>query len=265
MLTSRPPSHRRPPRSSCPRPAGRCLECEPAACAAHPAPKVRRDARWFYEPRSSFACPRLSTSPIQPCPPPCAMWLRAAVGCGAPRPSLRFRHAPSATASPRAGRAQAAHRCWAAPTRAERVAALRASVGVRTAVPPRARFASGASLRAPACVRGAPREVAASPPRFARTTPRPASANAFASLTPPREPPAPFAFPSRAAAFRFRRRPATPCRLALPTSPTARLRRGMALDARGPVSSKGALRRSLATPRLGRNFTQREESGSKKT
>ncbi len=37
------------------------------------------------EPRSSFACPRLSASPIQPCPPPRAIRLRAAVGGAALR------------------------------------------------------------------------------------------------------------------------------------------------------------------------------------
>jgi hypothetical protein len=58
---------------------------------------------------------------------------------------------------------------------------------VTSAVPPRARSASGACLRAPACECGAPRVSRRGPPRFARTAPRPASANAFALLPPPRE------------------------------------------------------------------------------
>ena len=108
-------------------------------------------------------------------------------GCGAPRPSLRSgtrqRHR-----LPTRCRAQAAHRCRAAPTRAERVAALRASVGVRAHHPAASAFCgrrvfpltpfASVALRA---------KSAAAPPRSARTAPRPASANAFASLSPPRE------------------------------------------------------------------------------
>ena len=171
------------------------------------------------EPRSSFACPRLSTSPIQPCPPPRAMWLRAAVGVRRSAPFAALQARASATASPRAGRAQAAHRCWAAPTRAERVAALRASVGVRARHPAASAFYEwGVSPLTPFASVALRAKSAAAPPRSARTAPRPASANAFASLTPPRDPPAPFAFPSRAAAFRFRRHPATPT--TLPPRPT---------------------------------------------
>ena len=140
------------------------------------------------EPRSSFACPRLSTSPVQPCPPPRAMWLRAAVGLRRSAPLASRQARASATASPRAGRAQAAPRCWAAPTRAERVAVLRASVGMRARRPAASAFYerrvfaltpfANVALRA---------KSAAAPPRFARAAPRPASACAFASLSPPRE------------------------------------------------------------------------------
>ena len=89
---------------------------------------------------SSFACPRLSASPIQPCPPPRAIRLRAAVGVRRSAPFAFAQARASASASPRAGRAQAAPRCWAAPTRAERVAALRASVGVRARHPAASAF-----------------------------------------------------------------------------------------------------------------------------
>jgi hypothetical protein len=117
----------------------------------------------------------------------------------------------SAATSPRAGRAQAAPRCWAAPTRAERVAALRASVGVRARHPAASAFCgrrvcaltpfASVALRA---------KSAAAPPRSARTrrvrlrlAPSPCSRRRA-------KPPAPFACPSRAAASRFRRHPATP-------------------------------------------------------
>jgi hypothetical protein len=63
----RPPaSHRRPLHSACRRPAAQRLDFQPAPCAtihvsAHRAPqKAWRGARWRYEPRSSFACPRPS-------------------------------------------------------------------------------------------------------------------------------------------------------------------------------------------------------------
>ena len=143
------PAHRPPART--PPPAPRCVPVSRRAMSRIPTrsmryascPKSQARCASGCEPRSSFACPRLSTSPIQPCPPPRAMWLRAAVGVRRSAPFASLQARASATASPRAGRAQAAHRCWAAPPRAERVAALRASVGVRTAIPPRARSTSG--------------------------------------------------------------------------------------------------------------------------
>jgi len=167
-----------------------------------------------YEPRSSFACPRLSTSPIQPCPSPLAYV--------APRRSIEPSGVPpgaaaGATQRPRCAR-PGRHRCKRSSHGARRVGLPFGPAPATSAVLPQGRSPGGRGFRAPACVLGAPREVAASPPRFARTAPRPASANAFASLTPPREPPAPFAFPSRAAALRFCRRPATPAALPLPVA-----------------------------------------------
>ena len=134
------------------------------------------------------------------------------------------------------------------PRRASRRAALRASA--RDIRRPAARAFSGWAVvsraRVPACVLGAPRAVAASPPRFARTAPRPASANASASLTPPREPPAPFAFPSRAAALRFCHHPATPAALPFPRrQPRASGVEWLAVLA--PMTSKGTRRRALAS------------------
>ena len=144
------------------------------------------------------------------------------------------------------------------PRRAERVAALRASVGVRARHPAASAFCGrGVSPLTPFAGVALRAKSAAAPPRSARTAPRPASAVAFALLSPPRE-------TSRSICLTIARSgvpfPPPSChssRLALSTSPAARLRRRMARAARGPVSSKGARRRSLATPRLGRNFAAR--------
>jgi hypothetical protein len=247
----RPPaSHRRPPHSACRRPANRCLELRPAPCAtihvsAHRAPqKVWRDARCRYEPRSSFACPRLSTSPIQPCPSPLAYV--------APHRSIEPGGVPPGAAAGATQRLRCAHprrhRCERSSHGARRVGL---PFGPAPALrPPPCRkgvLRAVRGLRAPACELRAPRLVAASPPRFARTPPRPASANAFASLTPPREPPAPFAFPSRAAALRFCRRPATPAALPLPRRPPCAS--GVEwLAVLAQVTSKGTRRRALASP-----------------
>jgi hypothetical protein len=82
---------------------------------------VRRKAQGLLEPRSSFACLRLATSPIQPCPSPLAFLGSAPTwGCGAPRPSPSLRHAP-APPPPHAGRAQTAHRCERSSHGARRV------------------------------------------------------------------------------------------------------------------------------------------------
>ena len=178
-------------------------------------PEVRRGARWRYEPRSSFACPRLSTSPIQPCPSPLAYVApHRSIEPGGVPPGA----AAGATQRPRCAR-PGRHRCERSSHGARSVGLPFGPAPATSAVLPQGRSPGGRCFRAPACVHGAPRAVAASPPRFARTAPRPASASAFASLTPPREPPAPFAFPSRAAAFRFCRHPATPAALPRPRRP----------------------------------------------
>ena len=255
----RPPaSHRRPRHSACRRPANRCLEFQPAPCAtihvsAHRAPEGLAQGARRDEPRSSFACPRLSASPIQPCPPPRAMWLRAAVGLRRSAPFAFAQARASATASPRAGRAQAAHRCRAAPTRAERVAALRASVGVGARHPAASAFYErGVSPLTPFASVALRAKSAAAPPRSARTAPRPASANAFASLSPPRE-----TSRSNLPSHRAQRRSDSAAILPLQPRhpPHASGVEGLALLA--PVTSKGARRRSLATPRLGRNSAAR--------
>ena len=240
----RPPaSHRRPPHSACRRPANRCLDFQPAACAAHPAPNIRRDARAVTNhahPSLARGCPRRQSSLARLRSP---MWLRTAVSSRA----ASSRALPQAQPSALAALALAATAANAAPT--ARVASGCPS-GQRTRHPPSCRkgvLRVGRGFRAPACVLGAPREVAASPPRFARTAPRPAPANAFASLTPPREPPAPFANPSRAAAFRFCHHPATPAALPFPRRPPhASGVEWLAMLA--PMTSKGARRRALASP-----------------
>ena len=185
--------------------------------------------------RSGLACLRSPT------------WLRAA---GSSR-AASSRALPQAQPSALAALALASTAANAVPT--ARVASGCPS-GQRTRHPPHCRkgvlrvgggFACPRA-RVPACVLGAPRAVAASPPRFARTAPRPASANASASLTPPREPPAPFAFPSRAAALRFCHHPATPAALPFPRrQPRASGVEWLAVLA--PMTSKGTRRRALAS------------------
>jgi hypothetical protein len=245
----RPPAaHRRPRRSACRRPANRCLEFQPAPCAAihvsaHRAPKGLARCASRHEPRSSFACPRLSASPIQPCPSPLAYVApHRSIEPGGVPPGA----AAGATQRPRCARPRR-HRCERSSHGARRVGLPFGPAPATSAILPQGRSPGGRLFRAPACVRGAPRAVAASPPRFARTAPRPASANASASLTPPREPPAPFAFPSRAAAFQFCRRPATPAALPFPRRrPLASGVEWLAMLA--PMTSKGTRRRALASP-----------------
>ena len=151
-------------------------------------PKSQARCALAVEPRSSFACPRLALSPIQPCPSPLAYVPpgRSIESGGFPAGRCRRRNpAPSLRSpSPPPLRAQL-------PRRASRRAALRASAYATSAVLPQGRSPgvagfSRARLRAWRSARS--RRV---PPRFARTAPRPASASAFASLTPPRDPPAP--------------------------------------------------------------------------
>jgi len=165
----RPPAaHRRPRHSACRRPANRCLEFQPAACAAHPAPNIRRDARGVTNhahPSLARGCPRRQSSLARLRSP---MWLRAA---GSSRAASR-RALPQAQPSALAALTLAAAAANAVPT--ARVASGCPS-GQRPRHPPSCRkgvLRVGRGFRAPACVRGAPREVAASPPRSARTAPR---------------------------------------------------------------------------------------------
>jgi hypothetical protein len=145
----RPPaSHRRPRRSACRRPATRCLKFQPAPCAtihvsAHRAPEgLARGARRD-EPRSSFACPGLATSPIQPCPSP-----RAYV---APHRSIEPGGVPpgaaaGATQRPRCAR-PGRHRCERSSHGARRVGLPFGPAHATSAVLPQVRSAGGACLR----------------------------------------------------------------------------------------------------------------------
>ena len=180
--------------------------------ASRPLLRPKSQARCALEenhahPSLARGCPRRQSSLAR---------LRALCGSappwGAALRALRCAQArASATASPHAGRAQAAPRCWAAPTRAERVRPLRAAVGIGQAVPPQARSAGGACLRSR---RSRVWRSARSPPRprLAPLAPRRVRLRLAPSPRSRRraKPPAPFAFPSRAAACRFCRHPATP-------------------------------------------------------
>ena len=117
-------------------------------------PRAQSQARCAnrYEPRSSLACPRPATSPLRACPPPLAS-VAPHIACRV----ARFARPPLPATAARQ-----------LPRLASRVAALRASAGVTHAIPPRARSACGACLRAPVRECGAPRIVAASSPRCAR-------------------------------------------------------------------------------------------------
>ncbi len=109
MSASRQSLSRIPARSMRPRP---CLR---ASC-----PERFGAMRSGLEPRSSFACPRLASSPIQPCPSPLAYVAPRHRGVAALR-ALRFAQArASATASP----------CWPC---ASRHRCERSSHGARSA------------------------------------------------------------------------------------------------------------------------------------
>ena len=95
------------------------------------------------EPRSSLACPRPATSPLRACPPPLAFVAPRQHRTGLPAGVCRRRNTAAALRARRA-RGVATHRAGALPRRAERMAALRASAGVKRAFPPRARPERGA-------------------------------------------------------------------------------------------------------------------------
>ncbi len=108
------------------------------------------------------------------------------------------------------------------PRIASRVAALRASA--RNVRHPARASCCNARCRLARSLNQALRAVSPRPASQGSPAPRPATANAFASLSPPREAlPLQFAIPARAAASRVCRRPATPT-----VSPAARLRRELA-------------------------------------
>ena len=230
-----------PAASRPPPPAPRCVpasrrmrhELRPAACAAHPAPKSQARcalAGNHAHPSLARGCPCRQSSlarlrALSGSAPP---W-----GCGAPRPSLRSgtrqRHrlparwpcasrAPLLCSSHARGACAPASRCGGQSGKPSRRARELRAVRGRG--------------RGSARERGAPREVRRGPPRFARTAPRPASAVACASLSPPRETSRSFGRPiarsggaSLPPSYRSRR-------LALSTSPATRLRHRMARDAR---------------------------------
>jgi hypothetical protein len=172
---------------ACRCPIGRCFDFQPAECAAHPAPKARRVARAVWNlahPSLARALPRRRSGLARLRAP---MWLRAVVRLRRSAPFASLRHAP-APPPPHAGRAQTATAANAAPTARVASGCPSGQRRATSAVPPRARSPGGAGLRAPACECGAPRAIRRVPPRSARTAPRPASASAFASLSPPREP-----------------------------------------------------------------------------
>ena len=140
-------SHRRPLRALCRRPAvcfsNPAAQRAPQAAFPRTLPQCQARCANRYEPRSSLTCPRPATSPLRACPPP-----RAFVAPRQPRPGLpaggcRRRNTAAALRARRA-RGVATHRAGALPRRAERMAALRASAGVKRAIPPRARSASRA-------------------------------------------------------------------------------------------------------------------------
>ena len=129
----RPPaSHRRPPHSACRRPANRYLDFQPAACSAHPAPNIRRDARAVTNhahPSLARALPRRRSGLARLRSP---MWLRAA---GSSR-AASSRALPQAQPSALAALALASTAANAVPT--ARVASGCPS-GQRTRHPPHCR------------------------------------------------------------------------------------------------------------------------------
>jgi len=185
------------------------------------------------EPRSSFACPRPAVSPFRACPPPLA--------CSPPVKSNRMRSARpplSATAANAAPTARVACGC---PSGQRALFVTRPAACVLRAM---------SSLLAPS---QASRSAPLSPRPASLRSHRAASVSgcAFALLSPPRACPLHFS-PLRA----WRRADSAPV---VPLPP---LRSPLACGANSSqcsprMSSEGARRRSLATPRLGGNFAAR--------
>ena len=218
MSASRQAVSRMPARSMRPRP---CLR---ASCPGRFGAMREQE-----EPRSSFARPRPATSPLRACPPP-----RSYVPPGIAGQVARFARPPlSATAANAAPTARVASGCPSGQRRGyvtrpaarafcERcVSALIHSRVWRSAH----RRRGPTSLRSPA--------------------PRPAPASAFAWLSPPRETSRSFCPPFALGGLASQPPPCRSHHVAPPTSPAARLRRGMARGAR----ARGEQGRSPARPR----------------
>ncbi len=204
-----------------------------------------------YEPRSSFACPRPATSPLRACPPPLAYVAPRQPRTGTPSGVCRRRNTAAALRARRA-RGVAAHRANALPRRAARVAALRASAGFSSAIPPRACSPCGACLRSPARELGAPRAVAASPPRYARPRRVRLRLRLRLALAAARSPPAPFCPPFARGGVASLPPSCHSYRIASRAPPAWKGSR-----CSQSVSCKGALRRALALPSLGREHAAR--------
>ena len=222
MLTNPAPAHRRPHPSMCRRPAKRWLKLQPAACAtihvsAHPAPKVRRDARW----RETTIILRLPAAVhvANPALPASARYVAPRRRGGAALRALRCAQArASATASPR----------WPCASRAPLPGSSHARGARGCPSGQRGRYvtrpAAGAFYER--CVfalihsrvwRSA--HGRRGPPRCARTAPRPAPANAFALLSPPRETSRSICLPIARSGVPICRHPATPAALPRPRRP----------------------------------------------
>jgi hypothetical protein len=247
-------SHRRPRHSACRCPAEPCLEFQPAPCAtihvsAHRAPEGLAQGARRDEPRSSFACPRLSTSPIQPCPSPLAYVApHRSIEPGGVPPGA----AAGATQRPRCAR-PGRHRC------------KRSSHGARRVGLP---FGPASALRPPSCRKGVLRagRVCAhavrgcGAPRVIRRSPASLRSHRAASGSGCRLRLALAAARSSRSFCLPRARGGVPIlppschstRLALTMSPTARLRRGKARIARAG-DEQGR------SPALPRNSPPREE------
>jgi len=258
LLTNHAPSHRRPRRSICGVPPSgvsnpaRSMRPKPFLRASCPAEGLARCASGL-EPRSSFACPRPATSPLRACPPPRAIRLRAVVGLRRSAPFAFAQARASATAFPR----------WPCASRAPLLGSSHARAACGCPSGQRGRYVThpAAGAFCERCVfalihsrvwRSA--HGRRGPPRCARTTPRPAPANAFALLSPPRETSRSICLPiARSGAARL----PPSCRsrrLAPSSSPAARLRRGMARVARAGQGARALAAAPSQLPGLGGNW-----------
>ena len=193
--------------------------------------RVWRVARSGHEPRSSFACPRLSTSPIQPCPSPLAYVApHRSIEPGGVPPGA----AAGATQRPRCAR-PGRHRCE------------RSSHGARRVGLP---FGPATSLHPPSCRKGVLRagRVCARPlagVALRARSPRPRLASLAPRRVRLRLAPSPrsrrratsrsFCLPIARSGVPFPPPSCHSIRLAPSASPAARLRRGMARGARAHV------------------------------